>query len=76
MRVLEALEKLRLYLQDAHVAGLNRVRVIHGKGTGVLKTAVLEALADSSLVADYYMADPHEGGGGVTIVELAHEEEE
>lgn len=70
MRVADALDKLRVYLEDAQVAGLTQVRVIHGKGTGVLKTAVLEALAANPLVASYHMAEPSQGGGGVTVVEL------
>ena len=66
----EALERLKHYLQDAHVASIPRVRVIHGKGTGTLREAVWEFLSAHPLVKAYYMAAPFEGDGGVTIVEL------
>ncbi len=71
MRVDDALYELERYLYDAHFAGLPRVRVIHGKGTGTLRAAVWEFLSTHSLAKAYYMAAPHEGDGGVTIVELA-----
>lgn len=76
MFVHDALEKLNIYLQDASLACLRRVRIIHGKGTGVLKKAVIEALTDSPLVSDIHMADPYEGGGGVTIANLKYEVED
>ncbi len=66
----DALDKLRIYLEDAQVAGLAHVWVIHGKGTGVLKAAVMEALASNPLVVSYRMAEPSQGGGGVTMVDL------
>lgn len=73
MFVTDALEKLHIYLEDASLAGLNRVRIIHGKGTGVLKEAVIKALIDSPLVSEIHMADPSEGGGGVTVAKLKYE---
>ena len=74
MRVADALEKLRIHLEDTHVAGMHRLRIVHGKGTGVLKQAVLDFLNASPLVSSHRMADPHEGGGGVTVVEMLIEE--
>ena len=71
MTVQDALEKLDRYLNDATVMGLPSVRVIHGKGTGTLRTAVLEYLSHHPLVARHYPSSPSEGGGGVTIAELA-----
>ena len=73
MFVTDAIEKLHIYLQDASLAGLNRVRIIHGKGTGVLKEAVIEVLVNSPLVSEIHMADPSEGGGGVTVAKLKYE---
>ena len=70
MYVYDALEKLDIYLQDATRAGHLRVRIIHGKGTGVLRIAVHEFLSKHSYVEQYYGASPNEGGGGVTIAEL------
>ena len=67
----EALLKLNQYLNDAFMAGLYRVRVVHGKGTGTLRRVVTEQLADHPLVKSYRIADYGEGGVGVTIVELA-----
>ena len=66
----EALLKLDKYLDDAFMAGLYQVRVIHGKGTGTLRQAVQEQLAKHSLVKSYRLGDYGEGGAGVTIVEL------
>ena len=66
----EALLKLDKYLDNAFMAGLYQVRVIHGKGTGTLRQAVREELAKHPLVKSYRAAGYGEGGTGVTIVEL------
>ena len=66
----EALLKLGQYLNDAFMAGLYQVRVIHGKGTGTLRQVVREQLANHPLVQSYRPGDYGEGGAGVTIVEL------
>ena len=70
MKVRDALHKLDRYLDDAAVMGMPWVRVIHGKGTGILKGAVLEFLSDHPLVSKHYPAAPNEGNGGVTIADL------
>ncbi|MFC2062704.1 Smr/MutS family protein [Chloroflexota bacterium] len=67
----EALLKLDKYLNDAFMAGLLQVKVIHGKGTGILRQVVRERLAEHSLVASYHPGGYGEGGAGVTMVELA-----
>jgi len=67
----EALIKLDRYLNDAFMAGLYQVRIIHGKGTGTLRQAVGEQLTKHPLVKSYRPAGYGEGGAGVTIVELA-----
>ncbi len=67
----EALAALDAYLDEAYMAGLPTVRVIHGKGTGALRRAVREALEGHPLVAAFRPGDRHEGGNGVTVVELA-----
>ena len=67
----EALPKLDHYLNTAFMAGLPSVRVVHGKGTGVLRKAVHDMLAGHPLVKSFRLADYGEGGSGVTIVELA-----
>ena len=67
----EALMKLDKYLNDAFMAGLHQVRIVHGKGTGTLRQIVREQLGRHSLVKSYRPGEYGEGGAGVTIVELA-----
>lgn len=67
----EALLKLDRCLNDAFMAGLCQVRVVHGKGTGVLRQAVREELARHPLVKLFRSGDYGEGGAGVTMVEMA-----
>ena len=67
----EALLKLDKYLNDAFVAGLYQVTIIHGKGTGTLRQVVREQLAKHPLVKSYRPGEYGEGGAGVTIVKLA-----
>ncbi len=69
-RVEEALAELDTYLNDAALSGIQAVRIVHGKGTGALRTAVREQLAHHPLVKSYDSAPPKEGGDGVTIVKL------
>jgi DNA mismatch repair protein MutS2 len=68
----EALPKLDKYLNNAFMAGLSKVSIIHGKGTGALRQAVRKKLDKHPLVESYRPAGYGEGSGGVTIVELAH----
>ena len=72
MRIDEAMPKLDYYLNAAFMAGLPVVRILHGKGTGVLRQAVQETLAEHPLVKSFRLGDWGEGGAGVTIVELAN----
>jgi len=69
-RAEEALEVLDRYLNDVAIAGHDRVRVIHGKGTGALRTAVREVLSRHPLVREHASAGATEGGDGATIVRL------
>jgi DNA mismatch repair protein MutS2 len=66
----EALIKLDRYLNDAFLAGLNQVKVIHGKGTGTIRQVTREYLAQHPLVKSYRAGGYGEGGDGVTIAEL------
>ena len=66
----EALLKLDKYLNDALLAGLYQVRVIHGKGTGTVRHAARKHLSRHPLVKSYHNATSGEGGDGVTIVDL------
>jgi DNA mismatch repair protein MutS2 len=69
-RAEEALAELDRYLNDAAVAGIDRLRVVHGKGTGALRTAVRAMLASHPLVREQLPASQSEGGEGATIVRL------
>lgn len=67
----EALPVLDKYLDDAYLAGLDQVQIIHGKGTGTLRRVVRDELRDHPLVQSYRSGDQYEGGSGVTVVRLA-----
>src|SRR3954451_6729709 len=69
-RVEEALAALDRYLDDAALAGLDQVVVIHGLGTGALRDAVRERAATHPLVASTRPGERGEGGDGATIVKL------
>lgn len=69
-RVEEGLREVDKYLDSAYLAGMNKVSLIHGKGTGVLRDAVRQYLAKHPFVASYRSGDYYEGGTGVTIVEF------
>jgi DNA mismatch repair protein MutS2 len=69
-RVEEALEALGRYLDDASLAGLGAVTVVHGMGTGALRDAVREAVATHPLVRSARPGERGEGGDGATIVSL------
>ena len=64
----EALSVLDKYLDDAYISHLNSVRVVHGKGTGALRTAVHNHLRRMKNVSEYHLAAYGEGDAGVTIV--------
>lgn len=69
-RVDEALDALSRYLDAASLAGLDRVIVIHGMGTGAVRDAVRAAAADHPLVSSMRPGQRGEGGDGATIVEF------
>ena len=69
-RVDEALDALGSYLDDASLAGLEQVLVIHGLGTGALRDAVRAQLATHPLVKSFRAGERGEGGDGATIVRL------
>ena len=69
-RVEEAIDKLDKYLDTMFNAGIERARVIHGKGTGALRSATRERLSVSPYVKDFFQAEDREGGDGATIVIL------
>lgn len=66
----EALGRADKYLDDVFLAGLTKCRIIHGKGTGALRSAIRNMLDNHNLVRTHYTAPPSDGGDGVTVVEL------
>ncbi|ABY34413.1 MAG TPA: endonuclease MutS2 [Chloroflexus aurantiacus] len=68
-RAAEVSDRLDRYLNDAYLAGLHQVRLIHGKGTGALRQVVRELLAGHPLVASF-SSGGRDGGDGVTIATL------
>jgi DNA mismatch repair protein MutS2 len=72
MTVHEAQEHLDRYLDDAALAQLPWVRIIHGKGTGTLRRAMRTFLQRHPLVTSYESAPPREGGEGVTVAKLVN----
>ncbi|MGO9097469.1 MAG: endonuclease MutS2 [Bryobacteraceae bacterium] len=65
-----ARDRVDKFLDSAVLGSVNRVRIVHGHGMGVLKKVVAELLAEHPSVAKFYAAPQSEGGAGATIVEL------
>jgi DNA mismatch repair protein MutS2 len=66
----EARDLVERFLDDAFLAGLGRVRLVHGKGTGALRKAVRDLLAGHPLVDSFRDGEPSEGGSGATVAAL------
>lgn len=66
----DAIPTVEDYLDAAYMSGMPFVRIIHGKGTGVLRSAVRDRLHGHPLVKQYEKGGPKEGGDGVTVVKL------
>lgn len=66
----EAWPEIEKYLDDAYLAGLPKVYLVHGKGTGALRAAVQRELKGHHRVKAYRLGDMGEGGAGVTVVDL------
>ena len=66
----EARDLVEQYLDDAFLAGLGRVRFVHGKGPGALRKAVRDLLAGHPLVDSFRDGEPSEGGSGATVAAL------
>ncbi|MCQ2743536.1 MAG: endonuclease MutS2 [bacterium] len=69
-RVEEALDKLEAYLDKASLANLTPVYIIHGHGTGALKSAVRDFVSTSPYVAKYRIGEDAEGGDGVCVIDI------
>lgn len=66
----ESLYLVDKMISDAVVSGTHQLMIVHGKGTGKLRQIIHAYLKDNSLIKDFRMGAPNEGGSGVTIVEL------
>ena len=69
-RVEDALCELEGYLDEASLANLTPVYIIHGHGTGALKSAVRDFLTTSPYVAKFRPGQGAEGGDGVSVVDI------
>ncbi len=63
-------ELIPAYLAECAARGLYEVRIVHGKGTGTLRTTVHSLLSRSPLVASFRLGDEHTGSWGATLVTL------
>ena len=66
----EACAELDKYLDDAAIAHLEQVRIVHGKGTGALRKGVHQFLKRNRHVASFRLGEYGEGDAGVTIAKL------
>ena len=66
----DASMEVEKYLDDAYMAGLKEVTVIHGRGAGILKEGLAQLFRRSKLVASFRKGSYNEGGDGVTVVKL------
>jgi DNA mismatch repair protein MutS2 len=71
-RAEEVFDHVDRYLNDAYMGGLQRVRIVHGKGTGALRQVVRTQLSHHPLVKSFATPPEKEGGDGVTEVVLSH----
>ena len=63
----EALPELAKYLDDAYLAHLEQVRIVHGRGTGALRNAVHQTLKKTKYIKEFHLGAFGEGDSGVTI---------
>jgi DNA mismatch repair protein MutS2 len=66
----EAVDAVDKFLDEASLASLSQVRIVHGHGTGALRRAIASLLGDHPHVARFVAAPPDQGGTGATLVEL------
>jgi DNA mismatch repair protein MutS2 len=69
-RAEEAREEVDKFLDTAAMASVDRVRIVHGHGMGILRKVIAELLTTNPHVEKFYAAPPNEGGTGATVVEL------
>ena len=67
----EAYDRLISHIQEALALGVSEVAIVHGKGTGVLRSMVMEFARRDKRVSSFRVGEPFEGGDGVTVLRLA-----
>ena len=70
MRGDEAVQAVTYFIDDALVAGVSRVRILHGTGSGILRTLIRQYLATIPAVADFHDEHVQFGGAGITVVDI------
>lgn len=70
MRGDEAIQAVTYFIDDAILLGINRVRILHGTGTGILRTLIRNYLASVPGIAHYQDEHVQFGGAGITVVDL------
>jgi Mismatch repair ATPase (MutS family) len=63
----EARQEIDQYIDKALLLNRQKIRILHGKGTGQLRKKVWDYLKDDPRISEYYPAPENEGGSGVTI---------
>jgi len=66
----EALELVRRFIDDALVVQYRHLRILHGKGNGILRSLVREYLATMEIVRSFRDENPEFGGSGITVIEM------
>jgi DNA mismatch repair protein MutS2 len=66
----DATDRVDKFLDEASMAGVETVRIIHGHGTGTLRRAIAQFLSSHPHVEAFHIAPANQGGSGATIVQL------
>lgn len=66
----EARERLERAIAEALAGGHDRIRIVHGKGTGILRREMWDLLTHHPMVRTFQYASPHDGAEGATVAAL------